>query len=114
MLEDLDYYCVDNIPQGCCRDSSPTRCAPSEPHNRLTAVGVDARNRPEDLADVPRLVAELRRAASAANCCSCARERALISASARRARHPLSATASGYRKRSSRKSAAGAVAGAAD
>lgn len=61
MLEDLDYYCVDNIPAGLLPGFIAYTVRTSEPEYRLTAVGVDARNRPEDLADVPRLVSELRR-----------------------------------------------------
>ncbi len=61
MLEDLDYYCVDNIPAGLLPGFIAYTVRTSEPAYRLTAVGVDARNRPEDLADVPRLVTELRR-----------------------------------------------------
>ena len=61
MLEDLDYYCVDNIPAGLLPGFIAYTVRTSEAAYRLTAVGVDARNRPEDLADVPRLVAELRR-----------------------------------------------------
>jgi UPF0042 nucleotide-binding protein len=61
MLEDLDYYCVDNIPAGLLPGFIAYTVRTSEPAYRLTAVGVDARNRPEDLAAVPRLVAELRR-----------------------------------------------------
>ena len=61
MLEDLDYYCVDNIPAGLLPGFIAYTVRTSEPAYRLTAVGVDARNRPEDLADVPRLVSELRR-----------------------------------------------------
>ena len=59
MLEDLDYYCVDNIPAGLLPGFIAYTVRTSEPAYRLTAVGVDARNRPEDLADVPRLVEEL-------------------------------------------------------
>jgi UPF0042 nucleotide-binding protein len=61
MLEDLDYYCVDNIPAGLLPGFIAYTVRTSEPAYRQTAVGVDARNRPEDLADMPRLVAELRR-----------------------------------------------------
>ena len=61
MLEDLDFYCVDNIPAGLLPGFIAYTVRTSEVAYRLTAVGVDARNRPEDLADVPRLVAELRR-----------------------------------------------------
>ncbi len=61
MLEDLGYYCVDNIPAGLLPAFIAYTVRTSEVAYRLTAVGVDARNRPEDLADVPRLVAELPR-----------------------------------------------------
>jgi RNase adapter protein RapZ len=61
MLEDLDYYCVDNIPAGLLPGFIAYTVRTSEVAYRNTAVGVDARNRPEDLDDVPRLVAELRR-----------------------------------------------------
>ena len=60
MLEDLDFYCVDNIPAGLLHGFIEYTVRTSEPHYQRTAVGVDARNRPEDLADVPRLVDELR------------------------------------------------------
>ena len=60
MLEDLEYYCVDNIPAGLLPGFVAYTVRTSEPAYRNTAVGVDARNRPEDLADVPRLVSELR------------------------------------------------------
>jgi UPF0042 nucleotide-binding protein len=52
---------VDNIPAGLLPGFIAYTVRTSEPAYRNTAVGVDARNRPEDLADVPRLVAELRR-----------------------------------------------------
>jgi UPF0042 nucleotide-binding protein len=60
MLEDLDFYCVDNIPAGLLHGFIEYTVGTSEPTFQRTAVGVDARNRPEDLADVPRLVEELR------------------------------------------------------
>jgi UPF0042 nucleotide-binding protein len=49
MLEDLDYYCVDNIPAGLLPGFIAYTVRTSEPAYRFTAVGVDARNRPEDL-----------------------------------------------------------------
>lgn len=61
MLEDLEFYCVDNIPAGLLPGFIAYTVRTSEPAYRRTAVGVDARNRPEDLADVPRLVTDLRR-----------------------------------------------------
>lgn len=61
MLEDLDYYCVDNIPAGLLPGLIAYTVRTNEPAYLLTAVGVDARNRPEDLANVPGLVQGLRR-----------------------------------------------------
>jgi UPF0042 nucleotide-binding protein len=52
---------VDNIPAGLLPGFIAYTVRTSEVAYRSTAVGVDARNRPEDLDDVPRLVAELRR-----------------------------------------------------
>ena len=61
MLEDLDYYCVDNIPAGLLPGFIAYTVRTSETPYLRTAVGVDVRNRPEDLAEVPTLVSSLRR-----------------------------------------------------
>jgi UPF0042 nucleotide-binding protein len=61
MLEDLDFYCVDNIPAGLLPGFIAYTVRTSESSYRQTAVGVDARNRPEDLAEVPDLVESLRK-----------------------------------------------------
>jgi UPF0042 nucleotide-binding protein len=66
MLEDLDYYCVDNIPAGLLPMFISHTVRSHEPTYGYTAVGVDARNRPAEIASVPKLVAELKR--SAVNC----------------------------------------------
>ena len=60
MLEDLDYYCVDNIPAGLLPGFIEYTVRTSEASYQRTAVGVDVRNRPEDLAEVPSLVHSLR------------------------------------------------------
>ncbi|PZN31841.1 MAG: RNase adapter RapZ [Proteobacteria bacterium] len=61
MLEDLDYYCVDNIPAGLLpMFISHTVRSPESTYDQ-TAVGVDARNRPAEIASVPQLVEELKR-----------------------------------------------------
>ena len=60
MLEDLDYYCVDNIPAGPAADVHLAhRALATSPTYGYTAVGVDARNRPAEIASVPKLVDEL-------------------------------------------------------
>jgi UPF0042 nucleotide-binding protein len=61
MLEDLDFYCVDNIPAGLLPGFIAYTVRTSETPYRQTAVGLDARNRPEDLAEVPNLVGSLRK-----------------------------------------------------
>src|SRR5215831_7098432 len=61
MLEDLDYYCVDNIPAGLLPDFIAHTIRSGESTYRHTAVGVDARNRPNEIASVPQLIDELRR-----------------------------------------------------
>jgi len=100
MLEDLDYYCVDNIPAGLLPGFIAYTVRTNEPAYRLTAVGVDARNRPEDLADVPRLVAELRR--SGVSCemlfLRAENEALLKRFSETRRRHPLSRSGLGLQE----------------
>ncbi|HEX9207472.1 MAG TPA: RNase adapter RapZ [Steroidobacteraceae bacterium] len=59
MLEDLDFYCVDNIPAGLLPGFIAYTVRTSETSYQQTAVGLDARNRPEDLAEVPRLLESL-------------------------------------------------------
>ena len=61
MLEDLGWFCIDNIPAGLLQSLVAYTVADEQrPYQRL-AVGIDARNRPEDLQDIPQLVADLRR-----------------------------------------------------
>ncbi|MGD8378386.1 MAG: RNase adapter RapZ [Gammaproteobacteria bacterium] len=59
-LEDLGYYCIDNIPAGVLRNFIRETVATRNPAYSLMAVGVDARNRPEDIHQVPSLARELR------------------------------------------------------
>ena len=53
MLEDLDYYCVDNIPAGLLPMFISHTVRSNEPTYGYTAVGVDARNRPAEIGSVP-------------------------------------------------------------
>lgn len=61
VLEDLGYYCIDNLParllKGVVEEVSS---GPSEV-GRGIAVGIDARNRPSDLQSLPSLIEEFRR-----------------------------------------------------
>jgi len=61
MLEDLGWYCIDNIPAGLLNDFISHTVRSRERIYQRTAVGLDARNRPAELASVPALVHDLRR-----------------------------------------------------
>ena len=61
MLEDIDFYCVDNIPAALLKPFiSHTIRGPGDSYPR-TAVGLDARNRANEIETIPVLVGELRR-----------------------------------------------------
>ena len=61
LLEDIDFYCVDNIPAALLKPFiSHTIRGTDEVYPR-TAVGLDARNRPNEIDTIPALVGELRR-----------------------------------------------------
>jgi RNase adapter protein RapZ len=62
MLEDLDFYCIDNIPAALLKPFIAHTVRSDESVYRRTAVGVDARNTEAEIATVPKLVDELRRA----------------------------------------------------
>ncbi len=59
-LEDLGYYCIDNIPAALLKSAVHEVHAGAESSTKLLAVGVDARNRPRDLAALPGLIEDLR------------------------------------------------------
>ncbi|MBM5812600.1 MAG: RNase adapter RapZ [Gammaproteobacteria bacterium] len=61
VLEDLGWYCIDNIPAGLVRGLVAHSLQTAEPLYQRLAVGIDARNRPADLATLP-LIRELGRA----------------------------------------------------
>jgi RNase adapter protein RapZ len=61
MLEDVDFYCVDNIPAALLKPFiSHTVRGMGDTYPR-TAVGLDARNRTNEIETIPALVGELRR-----------------------------------------------------
>ncbi|HEX3948324.1 MAG TPA: RNase adapter RapZ [Steroidobacteraceae bacterium] len=61
MLEDIDFYCVDNIPAALLKPFiSHTVRGMGDTYPR-TAVGLDARNRPNEIETIPALVGGLRR-----------------------------------------------------
>lgn len=61
MLEDLDFYCIDNIPAALLKPFiAHAARSPEETYGRA-AVGLDARNSAAEIATVPQLMEELRR-----------------------------------------------------
>jgi len=60
VLEDLGYYCIDNIPAALLKSAVHEVHTGEGPAAELLAVGVDARNRPQDLEALPGLIADLR------------------------------------------------------
>src|SRR5450631_2732814 len=61
LLEDIDFYCVDNIPAALLKPFISHTIRGTDEVYRLTAVGLDARNRPNEIDTIPVLVDELRR-----------------------------------------------------
>jgi len=61
VLEDLGYYCIDNMPAALLRSLIDEVTQKEERPETRVAVGVDARNRQSDLAELPGLIAELQR-----------------------------------------------------
>ncbi len=92
MLEDLNYYCIDNIPAGLLPMFISHTVRSNESTYGYTAVGVDARNRPAEIGSVPKLVDELKR--SGVNCevlfLRADQDALLKRYSESRRRHPLS------------------------
>ncbi len=60
VLEDLGYYCIDNLPANLLKAAVDEVRSSSKETARLLAVGVDARARAEDLRSLPELLRELR------------------------------------------------------
>ena len=59
-LEDLGYYCIDNMPVGLLRSLLEEIARPGDSAASKIAVGVDARNRKEDIESLPVMIADLR------------------------------------------------------
>ncbi len=60
VLEDLGYYCIDNIPAALLKSAVHEVQSGERASADLLAVGVDARNRPADLQALPGLIDDLR------------------------------------------------------
>ena len=59
VLEDLGYYCIDNLPATLIKAAIDEVASSTEEPVNLLAVGIDARNRREGLESLPTLIAEL-------------------------------------------------------
>jgi UPF0042 nucleotide-binding protein len=60
-LEDLGYYCIDNMPAGLLRSLLDEISKPGDNTASRVAVGVDARNRREDLEALPGLLRDIQK-----------------------------------------------------
>ncbi len=65
-LEDLGFYCIDNLPSFLLESFADALIGEHASRFAETAVGMDARNAPEDLSRVAPVVARLRAAGIAA------------------------------------------------
>src|SRR5204862_7271716 len=61
MLEDLGFYCIDNIPAALLKPFVSYTVRRPETTYERTALGLDARNTAAAVASVPPLVDELQR-----------------------------------------------------
>jgi len=61
MLEDLDFYCVDNLPAGLLPEFISHTVRVQQQQYRLIAIGIDARNSAADISDVAEQIASLKR-----------------------------------------------------
>ena len=61
LLEDLDFYCIDNVPAALLDTLVTEIFATRDSNYANLALGVDARNRPRDLDSVPGLIQDLRK-----------------------------------------------------
>ena len=59
-LEDLGFYCIDNIPVALLRSFVDEIVTRTDPAFANVGIGLDARSRPSDIAAVPALVQQLR------------------------------------------------------
>lgn len=60
VLEDLGYYCIDNLPAALLQSAVAAVSAADDAQSSRIAVGIDARNRRRDLEQLPRIVSQFR------------------------------------------------------
>src|SRR4029077_3489824 len=61
MLEDLGFYCIDNMPAALLKPFISHTVRSAEPTYERTAIGLDARTTAGEIATVPQLLDELKR-----------------------------------------------------
>ncbi len=61
VLEDLGFYCIDNLPAALLKSLLDEVTHHGEQSTNRVAVGVDARNRLSDLESLPEFIGELRK-----------------------------------------------------
>jgi len=61
VLEDVGFYCIDNLPAALFKSAVVDVTAGITPKSRSLALGIDARNRPQDLEALPDIISEFRR-----------------------------------------------------
>lgn len=61
VLEDVGFYCIDNLPAALLKAAVVDVTAGVMPKSRSLALGIDARNRPQDLEALPEIIATFRR-----------------------------------------------------
>jgi UPF0042 nucleotide-binding protein len=61
VLEDLGFYCIDNLPAALLKSLLDEVTHQGEQSTNRIAVGVDARNRLSDLESLPEFIGELRK-----------------------------------------------------
>ena len=60
VLEDLGYYCIDNLPATLLEAAVEDVIGAGETGGSMLAVGIDARNRRQDLEALPQMIMEFR------------------------------------------------------
>lgn len=100
MLEDLGFYCIDNIPAALLKPFISFTVRSPETTYERTAIGLDARNTAAEIASVPQLIDELKRSGLEVEVIFLiANEDELLRRFAEtRRRHPLSAADVGLRE----------------
>ncbi|MEM6512141.1 MAG: RNase adapter RapZ [Pseudomonadota bacterium] len=61
VLEDLGFYCIDNLPAALLKSAVVDMTSGVAPKSRDLALGIDARNRPQDIEALPEILTEFRR-----------------------------------------------------